>query len=493
LFTRLSAQGVDGIDFELRRLYLDLIVHAVYRIEPLIRGGLAAGAERNEHAVGDIALGQPRLMGLAAVDRDFDLGGMHLLVDMDVDSAGHDSHCALDLLGKTISGDRIAGHDLHINGRGDAEIQDLIRHVGGLKEKDFVREALPESTPQHALDLHRGTVAFLIEGDQDFAVGRADGCIIAPCQGERRRRQADVIRNPGDLAWLERLAYGGLDRAENPLGFLDARAFRGAHMEAKLARIDVREEVGSNHEDQAQRGKHQQGIDAAHARAMVQAPAEHSAVPGPHFFEPRIEFVMRVPDETFGVGQPFLASRVNIHFRAQHVMHHCGDQRTREEIRHQHGEGHRECERCEEKFRRTCQQQHRNEDNADGEGRDERGQRDLLSAIENGACEHFRHSHIAVDVFNLHCGVVDQDADGQRHAPERHHIDGVARGPQDDARGENRQRYGSADDDRAAPAAEEQQDHNGGEPRGDGSFLHHSVDGLEHENTLIEKRAHVER
>ena len=66
---------------------------------------------------------------------------------------------------------------------------------------------------------------------------------------------------------------------------------------------------------------------------------------------------------------------------------------------------------------------------------------------------------VALHVLDRDGGVIDQDADRQRQAAQRHDVDRLAQQAQHDDRGQDRQRNGDRDDDRAAPAAEEDQDH----------------------------------
>ena len=69
---------------------------------------------------------------------------MHLLVNVNVHRAGNNRHLALDVLRDPVTGDRIARNHLHIDRRGNAEIQNLVRDIGGLKEEDFILKPLPE-------------------------------------------------------------------------------------------------------------------------------------------------------------------------------------------------------------------------------------------------------------------------------------------------------------------------------------------------------------
>ncbi len=59
----------------------------------------------------------------------------------------------------------------------------------------------------------------------------------------------------------------------------------------------------------------------------------------------------------------------------------------------------------------------------------------------------------------FHRGVVHQNSDRQRQPAQRHDVDGLAQRAQHQDRGENRKRNGNRDDQRAAPASQEHQDH----------------------------------
>ncbi len=73
------------------------------------------------------------------------------------------------------------------------------------------------------------------------------------------------------------------------------------------------------------------------------------------------------------------------------------------------------------------QKEHRHEDDADAQGRDQRRHGDLARAFENGLVEIGSHVQVALDIFDRHGGVVDQNADRQRETAQRHDVDGLAR------------------------------------------------------------------
>ena len=75
------------------------------------------------------------------------------------------------------------------------------------------------------------------------------------------------------------------------------------------------------------------------------------------------------------------------------------------------------------------------------------------------------HLHVAHDVLAHHDRVVDQDADGEREAEQRHRVQREAEGEHGDERGQHRDRQGEAGDDRRAPGVEEEKDDQHGQRR----------------------------
>ena len=75
---------------------------------------------------------------------------------------------------------------------------------------------------------------------------------------------------------------------------------------------------------------------------------------------------------------------------------------------------------------RPVEEHHRDEHDADRQRRDERRPGDLHGPVEDRLPQRLAQAEVAVDVFDLHRRVVDQDADRQRQAAERHHVERVA-------------------------------------------------------------------
>ena len=88
-------------------------------------------------------------------------------------------------------------------------------------------------------------------------------------------------------------------------------------------------------------------------------------------------------------------------------------------------------------------------------------------AFENRRLDVLALLQMAVDVLDGDRRIVDENTDREREAAERHEIDRLAERVEQDDRGEDRQRNRDGDDQRAAPASEEQQHHECGQRGGD--------------------------
>ena len=163
------------------------------------------------------------------------------------------------------------------------------------------------------------------------------------------------------------------------------------------------------------------------------------------------------------------------------------NERARENVTGQHGEDHRLGQRDKQIAGHSRQEKHRHEDNADAKRRNKGRQRDFLRAVENGLLERFPRRHVPMNVFDRHGGIIDQNTDRQSQAAEGHEIDGFAQRAQNRQRTQDGKRNGKRDDDRAAPGAEKEQNHHGGERGRDNAFLDHVIDRRAHEQRLIGK------
>jgi len=178
----------------------------------------------------------------ARVHVEIDRRRVQALVHVAVDGAGN----VLDLLGQRgrergVGVDVVAG-ELHVDGRGQAEVQDLRDDVGRLEEELDAGEAPGQFAPQDRDELRRGLV-ILLQRDLDLAVQRADRAGVAVRQVDAGVGHAQVVQHCLQLVGRHQFADRGLDFVGGARGFLDARAGGQAHVQAHLAGIDGREEV----------------------------------------------------------------------------------------------------------------------------------------------------------------------------------------------------------------------------------------------------------
>ena len=273
------------------------------------------------------------------------------------------------------------------------------------------------------------------EGEIDAAVG-----------------QADVVEDEIDALDGDEGANLFFDLREVLLGVLDAHAFGRVDVEAHLAGVDVGKEVAADEEDERQGEEHKQSKQAERDRCVCDTPLERALVAVRHSVELALESGVPAPDEVFAffalTGARVL---VEVDLRAEEEVHHGGNQGAGEEVAGHHGEDDGAGQGGEQVFGRTGEEQHGGEDDADGQRGDEGRGGDLLCRVKDGARERLALGHVAVGVFDLDGGVVDEDTDGEGEAAQRHDVDGFAEGAQDDERRCDGERDGGADDQGGAP------------------------------------------
>jgi hypothetical protein len=99
-------------------------------------------------------------------------------------------------------------------------------------------------------------------------------------------------------------------------------------------------------------------------------------------------------------------------------------ERPRQNVGGQHREDHRFGEWNEQILGDAGELEHRHEHDADRQRGDERRERDLLSAFEDGLLDLTAVLEMVVDVLDGHRRIVDEDADRQGKAAQRHDVDG---------------------------------------------------------------------
>jgi hypothetical protein len=154
---RQRAQAVHAV---LRRLDSHRVLDAFFGVEPEVGGGLSARRQRDEHVVGDVALGETERAGRVAIDVDAQLGCGGHLVEPHVDDPGHVADLALQLADQGEVGDGVGwrSYHLHVDRRRDAKVEHLRREVGREEKEGRLGEALRQLAAQRAHVLERGAV-----------------------------------------------------------------------------------------------------------------------------------------------------------------------------------------------------------------------------------------------------------------------------------------------------------------------------------------------
>ncbi len=193
---------------------------------------------------------------------------------------------------------------------------------------------------------------------------------------------------------------------------------------------------------------------------------------------------LKAPHQRLGPCRPVLVSAHDVH-------HESGDERSRKEIRGEHGEDYGFGQRHKQKFRHSRQEKHGHKHNADtncgNKGRD----RDLLGAIQNRLFHLLALRQVALDVFDFHGGIVNENADGEGQTAQGHDVDSLPQRTKHEDRDKDRKRDGDRDDNRGTPVAQEQQDHARGQDGSSQRFQYHPTDGCAHEQRLIEERGDI--
>ena len=265
-------------------------------------------------------------------------------------------------------------------------------------------------------------------------------------------------------------------------------------MQAQLPGIDGREEVAPDEGIQEQRDRRERQKDGDDRPRVRQRPVQDSLVAGREPPEAGLEAVGDTSEERRPLRRVMacLPALSCARLRRQQIQHHGGHERAREEIAGEHGEddGHRQ--RREQRAPHTAQEEDRHEHDADRQRRDERGRGHLGRAVEDGPPQRFAELHLTVIVLDFDGGVVHEDADGQRHPAQRHHVQRLVQDLEHDDRGQDRERDRRDDDQRAPPRPQEQQDHHRGEAGRDGPLADDARDGRPNEHALIEQEVDLQ-
>ena len=102
--------------------------------------------------------------------------------------------------------------------------------------------------------------------------------------------------------------------------------------------------------------------------------------------------------------------------------------------------------------------------------------------------ELFARGELALNVLDLDGGVVDENTDREGKAAQRHDVDRFAKHGKDEHGRKNRQGNRDANDERAAPTAEKDQDEDGGQTGRDQTFAQYAKERGFYEDRLVGQR-----
>ena len=161
------------------------------------------------------------------------------------------------------------------------------------------------------------------------------------------------------------------------------------------------------------------------------------------------------------------------------------DERPRQEVggdhRERDGRGHRPVE----ELAQARHQGQRGEHQQRAEARHQLGHRHLARAQVGRLLRASAQAQVPVGVLQADDRAVDQRADRQRQAGQRHDVDRVARGVQADEGRQDRDRDRQHGDRRHPPLAQEQQDHQRAEHRAEHPLLDQALDRLADVDRLV--------
>ena len=161
------------------------------------------------------------------------------------------------------------------------------------------------------------------------------------------------------------------------------------------------------------------------------------------------------------------------------------NQREREEQRYQHRDGERDRKRVKELAHDALEEAERQEHDDGGErGRGDRPDQ-LLDRIADGPGLVRVQVEVPDDVLRDHHGVVDHEADGDRHRPEGHEVERLPEPRHHEDRNDERERNGGRADRGDPPVPEEEQEHDDGERRTDEHRVAHGAHRVAHQRRLI--------
>ena len=232
----------------------DVVAHARARIEPERRRSLKAAAKRDQKVLRDVALGESDLAGLGAVHVEMQFRIVEWLLDAEIDRSRNEFQLVHQIFGEVAIALQIASHYLHVEGSGQAEIQDLRHDVDGQFVKLDARKIGGQARAE-LVYVFFGRMVLRRQLDLDVRIGGPDRSRGAIGKIQGAVWQADVVDDGGELRRGNDLANVFLHAIGDVGGFLDSCAGCRPHVQFEFAAVNGREKVPSDQRKQHKRKK----------------------------------------------------------------------------------------------------------------------------------------------------------------------------------------------------------------------------------------------
>jgi hypothetical protein len=152
---RQIAQFLQRLYVVLRRLRHHAVADAVLRIQPERGLRLEAAAERNQQALRHVGLRVAALRGFDAVGKHVQHGLVEGLLDAQIGDAGNAAHLVQDAIRQLAIGLRVPADELHVDGCGKAEIENLADNIVRQEVEFRAGKLARQSCPQRPCEFLR--------------------------------------------------------------------------------------------------------------------------------------------------------------------------------------------------------------------------------------------------------------------------------------------------------------------------------------------------
>ncbi len=402
-------------------------------------------------AVDAVAQGVGRRAQVQTVDGQFLAVEVHLVfwlivraADVDVGRAWDGLQDALEALRHGVGLLKVVAVDFVVDDRLSAHA--AASHAAHVHHVFLEFGVVPEVLAHESGNLH--DAAFALRGVHEPDVHRHDVRAIVAHRG------IGVVAARLTHGVVEHLDFGILlgplfvEAFAHVLGEFHAAADGQLEAHAQTAVVAGGEELATDELHQEHGGDEDAQRGDARDVAVVHAAVEN----------PSVDIVEFVEHALHG-GIDALEQVALAVLQAQHAATQHGGERQRRRGGDNHHDGHHPSQLAEEHTRHARDQGEREKHRDEGEGRGDHTDGHLVGAMHGGLLGRRTAFDVGGDILQHHDGVVHHHTDGDGQCRQRHDVQRVAGGIEIDERGNERDGDGEGDDDRGAPATQEEQHH----------------------------------